>query len=151
LGAIMAMETRALNDEVLRRLAIAPGERVLEIGFGHGRTLERAARVHPEATFAGIDHSDDMVAAVTRRCGPIVRSCRLELRAGDRRALPWADGSFEGAFAVHPLYFWRQPQRDLSEIGRVLRSGGRLILGFRERTPEAEAAFPPGIYKFLSR
>ena len=42
----MAMETRALNDEVLRHLAIAPRERILEIGFGHGRTLERAARAH---------------------------------------------------------------------------------------------------------
>src|SRR6185503_4319753 len=31
LGAIMAIETRSLNDEVLRRLAVAPGERILEI------------------------------------------------------------------------------------------------------------------------
>src|SRR6185295_1059533 len=51
LGAIMALETRSLNDEVLQRLAIAPSERILEIGFGHGRTLERAARASTGARF----------------------------------------------------------------------------------------------------
>jgi len=151
LGAIMAMETRTFNDQVLGRLAIAPGERVLEIGFGHGRTLERAARAHPEARFAGIDHADDMVKRVVRRCSRLVNSGHFDLRAGDSSALPWADGSFDAAFAVHTLYFWKHPERDLTEIGRVLRVKGRLILGFRERTAEAEAAFPPPIYRFHSK
>jgi ubiquinone/menaquinone biosynthesis C-methylase UbiE len=149
-GAVMAKETRALNDEVLRRMAIAPGERILEVGFGHGRTLERAIEANPEARFAGIDHAEDMVAAVARRCASLVEAGRLELRAGDSQALPWADGSFQGVFAVHTLYFWRRAERDLHEFRRVLGHEGRLILGFRERSPEAEAAFPSEIYRFRS-
>jgi ubiquinone/menaquinone biosynthesis C-methylase UbiE len=151
LGALMAMETRALNDEVLRCLAVAPGERILEIGFGHGRTLERAVRNHSDAQFAGIDHAGDMVAALGRRCAPLIEVGRLELRTGDSAALPWADASFDGAFAVHTLYFWRSAEKDLSEIARVLRPDGRFVLGFRERTPEAEAAFPSDIYRFRSK
>jgi ubiquinone/menaquinone biosynthesis C-methylase UbiE len=150
LGAIMAKEMRALNDEVLRRMAVTPGERILEIGFGHGRTLERAIEANPEARFAGIDHADDMVDAMARRCRALVEAGRLELKVGDSQALPWADGSFQGVFAVHTLYFWRQAERDLLEIRRVLQHGGRLILGFRERSTEAEAAFPPEIYCFRS-
>jgi ubiquinone/menaquinone biosynthesis C-methylase UbiE len=151
LGAIMFFETRALNDEVLRRLAIRPGERILEIGFGHGRTLERAARMHTDTSFAGLDHAEDVVATLARRCAPLVKSGRLELRAGDSAALPWPDASFDGAFAVHTLYFWQHPERDLAEIARVLKPGGRLLLAFRERTPEAEAAFPAEIYRFRSK
>jgi ubiquinone/menaquinone biosynthesis C-methylase UbiE len=151
LGAIMAMETRALNDQVLRQLAIVPGERILEIGFGHGRTLERAAKAHPEARFAGIDHASDVVTALARRCAALVEGGRLELIAGDSRALPWPDGSFDGVFAVHTIYFWRQAERDLAEVRRVLQPGGRLVIAFRERTPEAEAAFPPDIYLFRSK
>jgi ubiquinone/menaquinone biosynthesis C-methylase UbiE len=150
LGAIMALETRALNDEVLRRLAVAPGERILEIGFGHGRTLERAIRTNADARFAGIDHADDMVATLARRNRVLVEAGRLDLRAGDSRTLPWSDGSFDGAFAVHTIYFWKDPERDLAEIRRVLRPGGRLVLGFRERTPEAEAALPAVIYHLRS-
>jgi len=150
LGAIMAIETRSLNNEVLRWLAPAPGERVLEVGFGHGRTLERAAREHADTRFAGIDHAADMVAAVSRRARRLIEAGRLELHAGDSAAMPWPDGSFDGVFAVHTIYFWRTPERDLTEIRRVLRPGGRLVLGFKERTPEAEAAVPAEIYTLRS-
>jgi ubiquinone/menaquinone biosynthesis C-methylase UbiE len=150
LGAIMALETRGLNDEALHRLTVSPGERILEIGFGHGRTLERAARANAEAHFAGIDHGGDMVAALARRCAALVEAGRLELRTGDSGDLPWPDGSFDGAFAVHTIYFWQHPGRDLAEIHRVLRRGGRFLLGFRERTPEAEAALPAPIYHLRS-
>jgi ubiquinone/menaquinone biosynthesis C-methylase UbiE len=151
LGALMALETRALNDEALRRLLIQPGERILEVGFGHGRTLERAARAHPDARFAGIDHAADMVAALARRCARLSEAGRLDLRNGDSNALPWPDGSFDGAFAVHTLYFWRHAESDLAEIRRVLRPGGRVVLGFQERSPEAEAAFSAEIYTFRSK
>ncbi len=150
LGAIMAIETRALNDEVLDRLAIKRGECILEIGFGHGRTLERAAKFNEETRFVGIDHADDMVAALARRCSALVETGQLELRTGDSNALPWADKSIDGAYAVHTIYFWHHPERDLAEIRRVLRPGGRLVLGFRERTPQAEAALPAEIYHLRS-
>ena len=150
LAAIMAVETRSINDEVLRHLAIAPGERILEIGFGHGRTLERAAKATAEARFAGIDHAEDMVAAVARRAHRLVEAGRLEVRAGDSSALPWPDATFDGAYAVHTIYFWEDPGRHLAEVRRVLRPGGRLVLGFRERAPEVEARVPAQIYHLRS-
>jgi ubiquinone/menaquinone biosynthesis C-methylase UbiE len=151
LGAIMAVETRTLNDEVLRHLAVAPNERILEIGFGHGRTLERAAKGTPGARFAGIDHAEDMVAALARRARRLVAQNRLEVRAGDSGALPWPDATFDGAFTVHTIYFWPEPARHLTEIHRVLRPNGRLVLAFRDRTPDVEASAPPDIYHLRSR
>jgi ubiquinone/menaquinone biosynthesis C-methylase UbiE len=147
----MAVETRALNDEVLRHLAVGPGERILEIGFGHGRTLERAAKASPGAQFAGIDHAEDMVAALSHRARRLVQDGRLELRAGDSSALPWPDATFDGVFAVHTIYFWQDAVRHVSEIHRVLRSRGRLVLAYKDRTPEVEALAPPDIYHLRSR
>jgi len=151
LGAIMAVETRALNDEALRHLVVAPGERILEIGFGHGRTIERAAKATPGARFAGIDHAEEMVEALSRRAHRLVDEGRLELRAGNSSALPWPEASFDGAFTVHTIYFWADPAPHLAEIHRVLRSGGRLVLAFRDRTPDVEASAPPDIYHLRSR
>ena len=147
----MAVETRAVNDEVLRHLAAAPGERILEIGFGHGRTLERAANANPGARFAGIDHAEDMVAALAHRARRLIQEGRLELRAGNSSALPWPDATFDGVFAVHTIYFWQDAARHLSEIHRVLRSRGRLVLAYMDRTPEVEALAPPDIYHLRSR
>jgi hypothetical protein len=39
IGSIMARETARLNDQAVNLLAPAPTDRVLEIGFGHGRTI----------------------------------------------------------------------------------------------------------------
>jgi ubiquinone/menaquinone biosynthesis C-methylase UbiE len=145
---VMARETARFNDEVLDALAIAPGEHVLEIGFGHGRTLLAAAGRVPDARFAGLDIAATAVRAAGRRCRDLVAAGRLDLRAGDGDALPWPDATFDAAFTVHTLYFWPAPERQLSEARRVLRPGGRVVLGFRERTDEAVRRFPAPTYRF---
>jgi ubiquinone/menaquinone biosynthesis C-methylase UbiE len=145
---VMARETARFNDEVLDAVAIAPAERVLEIGFGHGRTLQAAAERAPDARFAGIDIAATAVHAAERRCRSLVAQGRLDLRVGDGRELPWPDATFDAAFSVHTLYFWPEPERQLAEARRVLRPGGRLVLGFRERTEDAVRRFPPPTYRF---
>jgi ubiquinone/menaquinone biosynthesis C-methylase UbiE len=147
---IMARGTTPLNLEVLDALRIADGDRVLEVGFGHGKTLATAAASTPTATFAGIDVSADAVRVASRRCRNEIAAGRMELQLGDARALPWADASFAKAFTVHTIYFWSDPIACLRELRRVVRPGGRLIVGFCERSPEVEAAFPPAIYHLYS-
>lgn len=147
---IMASETARFNDEVLDALAIGAGEHVLELGFGHGRTIAAAARRAPDARFAGLDIAPTAVRAATRRCRALVVAGRLDLRDGDGVHLPWPDGAFDAALAVHALYFWPDAARQLAELRRVLRPGGRLVLGFRERSDDAVARFPTPTYRFYS-
>lgn len=147
---IMASETARFNDEVLDALAIRGGEHVLELGFGHGRTIAAAAKRAPEACFAGIEIAPTAVRSAARRCRALAAAGRLDLRAGDGLPLPWPDGAFDAAFAVHTLYFWPDAARQLAELRRVLRPGGRLVLGFRERTEDALARFPAPTYRFYS-
>jgi len=45
IGSIMSRETAALNATVLDALELRPTDRILEVGFGHGRTIERAAAI----------------------------------------------------------------------------------------------------------
>jgi ubiquinone/menaquinone biosynthesis C-methylase UbiE len=147
---VMARETARFNDEVLDTLGISPGEHVLEVGFGHGRTLLAAAERTPDARFSGIDIAATAVRSAERRCRDLIAAGRLDLRAGDGRELPWPDATFDAAFSVHTMYFWPEPERQLAEIRRVVRPGGRLVLGFRERTDDAVRRFPPPTYRFYS-
>lgn len=149
LVAVMERETAAANDHALDLLRLVAGERVLEIGFGHGRTLERAATAVGAGFVAGVDVSHTAVAAGARRLAPLIRAGRTELRQADSSRLPYADASFDAALAVHTLYFWDDPTIHLREIRRVLRPGGRFVLGFRRAEDTVLVSnFPETVYHF---
>jgi ubiquinone/menaquinone biosynthesis C-methylase UbiE len=144
----MAHETAAFNQEVLAAVAPAPGERILEVGFGHGRTIADAAERASRTAFAGVDVSADALRVAERRCRSLVAQRRVELRCGDAAALPWHDDTFDKAFSVHTLYFWSDPRRELRELARVLKPAGRLVIGFREPSATAVSSFPGEVYRF---
>jgi ubiquinone/menaquinone biosynthesis C-methylase UbiE len=146
----MAHETRGFNLEVVAALAPADGERILEVGFGHGSTLAAIAAKAPRAELAGIDLSVEAVGHAAGRCKMGVVEGRIDLRAGDSAHLPWGDASFDKAFSVHTIYFWADPLQNLRELWRVLRPDGRLFLGCRERSAAATASFPASVYRFYS-
>jgi len=151
IGSIMATETAGANDAVVAALALQPSDCVVEIGFGHGRTLDRVARQLTAGGAAGIDLSETMVRMTARRCRDLIAAGRVTLHQGDSTRLPFPDGHFNKAYSVHTLYFWTHPEDHLREIHRVLCSGGRLALGFH--TDEAPGArdFPETVYRFYSQ
>lgn len=51
---------------------------------------------------------------------------------------------------MHVVYFWTEPQRDLAEIRRVLRPGGRLMLVYRPRDARLLASLPASVYTLRS-
>jgi ubiquinone/menaquinone biosynthesis C-methylase UbiE len=150
IGLIMSYETAAANDEALRELAVEPGDRVLEIGFGHGRAIERVALLVPEGFVAGIDTSHEMLRMALRRCARLIERGRVRLARGDSAAIPYPDDCFDKAFSIHTIYFWREPIVHLCEVRRVLREGGRLVLGFRPKADAGAADFPEDVYTFYA-
>ena len=73
------------------------------------------------------------------------RRCRSR-----RLTIPYGNERFDAALAVHVLYFWTDAISELREIRRVLRPGGRLILGYRPRDADAVAALPATVYVLRS-
>ena len=147
----MERETAAQNDAALAALAVNPGDRILEIGFGHGRTLERLVAAATSGFVAGLDHSSEMYEMARRRCAPLLQSGRLELHVGSSLAMPYPDADFDRVLAVHTLYFWTNPTEHLHEIHRVMRHRGVCVLGFRPKEDPHAASFPETVYTFYSR
>lgn len=150
-GRIMALETHAANLIALEALDLAADDQVLEVGFGHGRTLAAAARIVSKGRLAGVDPSDVMLQVARGRNAAALRTRRMELKLGVCERLPFEDGAFNKAYAVHTIYFWPHPERCLAEIHRVLAPGGRLVLGFRPSEDEGFVrSFPADIYHMRS-
>jgi ubiquinone/menaquinone biosynthesis C-methylase UbiE len=149
IGHIMSFETAATNDKALALLELKEGERVLDVGCGHGRTVERAAgMVGDDGLVVGMDASEEMLRMATRRCQRLIDAGRVRLTLGDSASTPYPDESFDKVVTVHTLYFWDDPRRHLHELHRVLRPGGRLVGAFHPKGAPATTSFPASVYSF---
>jgi len=146
---VMAFETQPANRIAVEQLAVRAGEAVLEVGCGHGRTLARLAKT-PRVYLAGIDPSEVMVRLARKRMQPWIDAGRAELSLTSSAKIPHPDRRFDAALAVHVVYFWNEPLADLREIRRVLRPGGRVLLGYRPRDEQSLAALPATVYSLRS-
>jgi arsenite methyltransferase len=120
----------AHQSMVLEDLALFPTSQVLEIGFGGAALLERLCRAAPEGHVAGLEISEEMVGMARRRLRQWVDANLLELAVGSVEALAYPDETFDRACTVHTTYFWPDLGKGLAELQRVMRPGGRLVLGF---------------------
>ena len=150
IGHIMSFETAAGNGEALKALDLRPADRVLEVGFGHGRTVQRAASMAPLGLVVGIDASEEMLQMATRRCRHLIARDRVRLTLGDSARVPYPDQFFDKAYAIHTIYFWDDPQVHLRELHRVLRDGSRLVLGFHPKEDGGARDFPDSVYRFYT-
>ena len=99
--------------------------RWLEPGVGTGRIAWSLARCGYHIT--GVDISQEMLAALQRRS----RQCYappIAVQRANVTALPFADGAFDIAIAVHLFYFVPDWQRAADELVRVTRQDGAVIL-----------------------
>ena len=100
----------------------AVGE-VLEVAVGTGRNLP----FYPDGTrLTGVDWSPAMLGIARRRAADLGREA--DLRQGDAQALDFPDASFDTVLCALGLCAIPDDRRAVTEMARVLRPGGRLLL-----------------------
>jgi SAM-dependent methyltransferase len=110
-------------------LAPHPGEHILEVGPGTGYySLPVAEWLGPDGTLEILDLQQEMLDHTSGRAGEAGLG-NVVATQGDARSLPYGDDAFDGAFLVTVLGEVPDQEAALRELGRVVRPGGRVVVG----------------------
>ena len=127
--AAVTVRDRTLKRRVLARAAITGGERVLDVGCGTGTLAAAAARATPAVRVTGLDADPRILAQARRRAADA--GVDIEFDQGMSTALPYPDGSFD--LVLSTLFFHHladdAKRETATELVRVLRPGGRIVVG----------------------
>ncbi|MDQ6603988.1 MAG: methyltransferase domain-containing protein [Chloroflexota bacterium] len=129
--------TRAL----IRRAAIEPGMRVLDIGGGLGGPARLIAH-DAGCSVTVLDLSEENCEAGAMLTACVGLSDRVTFRQGSALAMPFPDGAFDWAWMQHAAMNIAEKERLFREIHRVLRPGGRLAMHEIMAGPVQPLLFP---------
>lgn len=101
---------------------------ILDAGCGSGALLQKLQRTHPDANLSGIDFSNEMLAKARKRV-PGLNACQGNLNT----QLPYPDEKFDCIVCTNALYAVESPQRLVSELLRVTKSSGIVIVSSPKR------------------
>jgi demethylmenaquinone methyltransferase/2-methoxy-6-polyprenyl-1,4-benzoquinol methylase len=108
---------------LVRAVAPAAGERVLDVATGTGLVAAELAR--SGCSVVGVDQSPEMLAVARRRFACAAGE-RVQLIEGEAEELPFASASFDALTFTYLLRYVEDPAATMRELARVVRPGGRV-------------------------
>ncbi|MGK7926451.1 MAG: class I SAM-dependent methyltransferase [Spirulina sp.] len=113
---------RAVHQRLLEFVELPPKAKILDLGCGTGRLLNRLGDRFPDLTGTGLDFSSEMLARAQQQNR---HGDRMTFVEGNTDALPFPDSQFDAVFSTISFLHYPQPQKVLTEIHRVLLPEGR--------------------------
>lgn len=112
----------------LEHWQIRGDERILDIGCGGGATLRRMSEKMTTGHLTGVDYSAVSVETSKEVNHAAVAAGKMEVLEGSVADLPFSEQTFDKIITVESFYFWPDPQENLKEVLRVLKTGGTFLL-----------------------
>lgn len=109
--------------ETVARIPLDGTETLLDVGCGTGYLLARLATKAPSTHLIGTDLSAGMLEQAREGLGD-----RASLVQAEAERLPFAEGCTDRVLSVSAFHFFPCPVASASELYRVLRPGGNLVL-----------------------
>jgi SAM-dependent methyltransferase len=110
-------------------LDASPGERILEVGPGTGYyTLDVADQIKPDGELDILDLQQEMLDHTMRSAGERDLA-NITPTQSDATSMPYEDSTYDAAYLITVLGEIPDQDAALRELARVLKPGGRLVVG----------------------
>jgi ubiquinone/menaquinone biosynthesis C-methylase UbiE/uncharacterized protein YbaR (Trm112 family) len=122
------IDEHVVRDAMVDLLELRPGARVLETGCGTGKDSTRIlGRIGSAGTLYAQDLSIGMLEVARRKLE--AADGTIEYVLSNASYLPFADGAFDAAFHFGGVNTFGERRRALGEMARVVRAGGKVVVG----------------------
>lgn len=120
---MMNRVNRVMYRGIVAELSLSAATELLDIGFGNGY-LEKLIARKGNCRITGIDISEDMVRKARETNCRQVASGSMVFKLGDCCSMDFHEDSFDIVTTMNTIYFWSDTDKGMSEIYRVLKTGG---------------------------
>jgi ubiquinone/menaquinone biosynthesis C-methylase UbiE len=136
---------RDLGRMAMDRLDLHPGQQVLDIGCGTGRTtLELASRVAPDGRALGIDLTEVMLQRARQHAAQ-AGSNSVDFVHADAQVYDFGERKFDAAYSRFGVMFFSDPVAAFASIRRALRRGGLMSFVCWQPVEGNEWTLVPGL------
>jgi SAM-dependent methyltransferase len=139
-GRLLNRGNRSLVVAAVAATDCGPAAQVADIGFGGGVGL-RLLLDRDGTVVHGVEMSETMLAEAKRRFSGDIDRGRLHLYSARMESLPLDDSALDAIISTNTIYFVPDLPAALRELARVLRPGGRLVLGVGDPKQMAKMPF----------
>ena len=128
---IMNSANKQMNRASVTALHLQGDHRVLDIGFGGGIALEMMSSEVNDGTVVGMEMSDTALRQARHKFRRQMKDGRIELVKGAIESMPFLKDEFDRVTTVNTIYFWKDVEKSMAEIYRILKPNGEVVIGFR--------------------
>ncbi|MBU4565714.1 MAG: class I SAM-dependent methyltransferase [Desulfarculus sp.] len=139
-----------LNALVFKTVSVEDNDHALEIGSGTGTLIKDIADTISKGLIEGIDFSKPMVSIARKKNKKHINGGKVKIHLGDFDQVVFDPNSFDKIFTVNTVYFWKNPDATIAEIHRILKPGGKLVIGFHDKSEMKKMPLNKDVFKYYS-
>ncbi|MCH2228752.1 MAG: class I SAM-dependent methyltransferase [Crocinitomicaceae bacterium] len=119
-----------MTKNTIQFLELENNDCVLELGHGNCGHLELILRESQGIKYFGIEISE----AMWEEAQKMDTKGQAKFKLYDGQIIPYPDNYFDRVFTVNTIYFWANPEILITEIERVLKADGTIVLTFADKS-----------------
>jgi cyclopropane fatty-acyl-phospholipid synthase-like methyltransferase len=144
---MMKLRNRKMYEILIKQLDIKTGDRLYEIGYGHGMGIHAIAAQY-DCTIAGIDFSELMYREATRLNRSFIEKGRVKLSFGDILVEENGNAKYDKVYCANVIYFWTDLDKAFSKVFSMVERGGMFFIYMDSSDDLAKLKFTGNFCKY---